>query len=67
MTNRPAILAGSLVDVRNIGVHKSVRLTIHVPQELAMRVFECFGWPTGATPVSVAIARFDEMKKAETK
>lgn len=56
MTDRAAIM-GSLVDVRNIGVHKSVKLTIHVPEEMAVKVIDAFGWPTGVDPVPVAIAR----------
>jgi hypothetical protein len=54
-----AIISGSLVDVRNVGTHKSVKLTIHVPEEHATRVVAAFGWPTGVNPVSVAIARLD--------
>lgn len=54
-----AIISGSLVDVRNVGTHKSVKLTIHVPEELAMKVMEAFGWPTGVSPVAVAIARLE--------
>lgn len=54
-----AIISGSLVDVRNVGTHKSVKLTIHVPEELAMQVMEAFGWPTGVNPVEVAIARLN--------
>lgn len=57
---KAAIISGSLVDVRNVGTHKSVKLTIHVPEELAMKVMEAFGWPTGVSPVAVAIARLDE-------
>ena len=55
-----AIIAGSLVDVRNVGTHKSVKLTIHVPEEHATRVVAAFGWPTGVNPVSVAIARLEQ-------
>jgi hypothetical protein len=54
-----AIIAGALVDVRNVGTHKSVKLTIHVPEEHATRVVAAFGWPTGVNPVSVAIARLE--------
>jgi hypothetical protein len=57
-----AIISGSLVDVRNVGSAKSVKLTVHVPEEYARKVIDAFGWPTGATPVSVAIARLDERK-----
>lgn len=65
MTDRAAIM-GSLVDVRNIGVHKSVKLTIHVPEEQAVMVINAFGWPTGVDPVPVAIARLSpEAKERE--
>lgn len=56
MTDRAA-LQGQLVDIRNVGTHKSVKLTIHVPEELALSVTEMFGWPTAVNPVSVALAR----------
>lgn len=56
MTDRAA-LQGSLVDIRNVGTHKSVKLTIHVPEELTEHVIELFGWPTAVKPVSVALAR----------
>ena len=56
---------GSLVDARNVGTHKSVKLTVHVPAELAMKVFESFGWPTMAEPVAVAIARLNTETTAE--
>ena len=55
-----AIISGQLVDVRNVGTHKCVKLTIHVPAEYAPKVFECFGWPTGVDPVPVALARLVE-------
>lgn len=54
-----AIISGSLVDVRNVGTHKSIKLTIHIPEEHATRVVAAFGWPTGVNPVSVAIARLN--------
>ena len=57
-----AIISGSLVDVRNVGTHKSVKLTIHVPEEYATKVVAAFGWPTGVNPVHVAIARLNENK-----
>ena len=56
---------GSLVDARNVGTHKSVKLTVHVPAELAMKVFESFGWPTMAEPVAVAIARLNSETTVE--
>jgi hypothetical protein len=55
----PAAIIASLVDVRNIAEHSSVVLKIHVPQERALEVIATFGWPTGANPVPVAIARLD--------
>src|ERR1019366_7700500 len=55
----PAAIIASLVDVRNIAEHSSVVLKIHVPQERALEVIAAFGWPTGANPVPVAIARLD--------
>lgn len=58
-----AIISGSLVDVRNVGTHKSVKLTIHVPEELAMKVMEAFGWPTGVSPVAVAVARLEPVSQ----
>jgi hypothetical protein len=64
MTDRAA-LQGQLVDIRNVGTHKSVKLTIHVPEELALSVTEMFGWPTAVNPVSVALARLVEQKKPE--
>src|ERR1019366_1422927 len=57
--SEPAAIIASLVDVRNIAEHSSVVLKIHVPQERALEVIAAFGWPTGANPVSVAIARLD--------
>src|ERR1019366_437976 len=57
--NAPAAIIASLVDVRNIAEHSSVVLKIHVPQERALEVIAAFGWPTGANPVAVAIARLN--------
>lgn len=56
---KPAAIQGSLVNMRNVGTHKSVALTVHVPEELAQRVIEAFGWPTAAAPVAVALARLN--------
>ncbi len=53
----PAAITASLVDVRNINTEKSVKLTLHVPAELAGAVFAAFGWPTATAPVPVALAR----------
>lgn len=55
-------ITGSLVNMRNVGTHKSVALTIHVPEELAHKVIEAFGWPTAASPVAVALARLQTAK-----
>jgi hypothetical protein len=64
MTRRAAIF-GSLVDIRNVGAHKSVRLTVEVPAELAAAVIDTFGWPTHAEPVPVALARMAEVPKGD--
>jgi hypothetical protein len=61
MTDRRAI-CGTLVNMKNVGVHKSVALTIHVPQEQALHVTELFGWPTMVDPVPVALARLNQQK-----
>ena len=55
--NAPAAITASLVDVRNLNTEKSVKLTLHVPAELAEAVFAAFGWPTATNPVPVALAR----------
>lgn len=57
---KPAAIAAQLVDVRNVGMHKVVKLTVHVPEEQAGLVFEAFGWPTTSNPVPVALARLQE-------
>src|SRR5215203_874166 len=59
MANDPAVIAAKLVSIKNVGTHKSVVLTIHVPEELALRVIQAFGWPTMTSPVDVAIAALD--------
>ena len=58
MTDKAAI-AAQLVDVRNVGQHKAIKLTVHVPAEQAGLVMAAFGWPTMADPVPVALARLD--------
>ena len=58
---KPAAIYGSLVDLRNVGVHKSLRLTVEVPAELAAQVIEAFGWPTHAAPVPIAMARMNDV------
>jgi len=62
MTDKPAAISASLVDVRNIAQHKCVRLEIHVPAEQTGLVLAAFGWPTGVDPVPVAIARLNPTK-----
>jgi hypothetical protein len=57
--NAPVAITGSLVDLKNIALHKCVRLSIDVPSELEQRVIASFGWPTMQNPVLVAIARID--------
>lgn len=59
MTDHAAISA-QLVDVRNVGQHKCVKLTLHVPAEQAGAVMEAFGWPTMVDPVPVALARLND-------
>ena len=62
--SKPAAIAASLVDVRNIAAHKCIRLEIHVPAEQASLVLQAFGWPTAVDPVPVAIARLKPEKAA---
>lgn len=57
--NAPAAIAAQLVDMRNVGTHKSLRLTIHIPEEQALQAIAAFGWPTGVAPVPIAIARLN--------
>lgn len=54
-----AAIQAQLVDVRNLGTEKCVKLTLHVPAELAMQVVDAFGWPTNVNPVPVALARLN--------
>jgi hypothetical protein len=58
MDNRAAI-QGQLVSIKNVSTHKSVCLTIHVPEEYALKIIDAFGWPTMVAPISIAIARID--------
>lgn len=60
MSDSPAAISGSLVNMRNVGTHKSVALTVHVPEERAQQVIAAFGWPTMTAPVPIAIARLEE-------
>jgi len=55
----PAAITAQLVDVRNVGMHKCIKLTLHVPAELAGQVMAAFGWPTSVDPVPVALARLN--------
>lgn len=61
---KPAAIQAQLVDMRNVGAHKSLKLTLHVPEEHALAAIEAFGWPTGANPVPVALARLQLGKEA---
>jgi hypothetical protein len=65
MKNAAAISA-QLVDMRNVGTHKVLRLTLHVPEEQALQAIAAFGWPTGVNPVAVAIAALDLSNVADT-
>lgn len=60
-----AAISGSLVNAKNVNVHKSVRLEIDVPAEYAAEIFKVFGWPTMAAPVPVAIARLNGVPKEQ--
>jgi len=55
-------IGATLVGIKNVAIHKSVALTIHVPQERAMEVINMFGWPTMVDPIHVAVARLDPDK-----
>lgn len=61
--SQPAAIAGSLVDAKNIAVHKTVRLSIDIPAEQGAAVIAAFGWPTMAAPVAVAVARLNTGKE----
>jgi hypothetical protein len=62
-----AAIEGQLVSIKNVSTHKSACLTIHVPEEYALKVIEAFGWPTMVAPVPVAIAKLDlAVKQAVT-
>ncbi len=52
-----AAIAAQLVNMRNVGTHKSLQLTLHIPEEYALKAIEAFGWPTMTNPVPVAVAR----------
>ncbi len=62
---KPAAILGSLVDMKNVAVHKSVRLIIDIPAEQAEMVIKMFGWPTQVNPVPVAVARMNPEIVAE--
>ncbi len=55
-----AAIEAQLIDMRNVGTHKSLKLTIHIPEEQALQAIAAFGWPTGVQPVRIAIARLTE-------
>lgn len=63
--SKPAAISAQLVDMRNVGTHKSLKLTLHVPEEQALAAIEAFGWPTGANPVPVALARLNTESATE--
>ena len=65
--NKPRAISAQLVDIRNVGAHKSIKLTIHVPEEQARQVVELFGWPTMVDPVPVALARLEVMPAEQPK
>jgi hypothetical protein len=67
MVGKRAVIAGSLTDIRNVGVHKAIRLTVEVPAELAQGVLDAFGWPTAVQPVPVALARMVGEEAARPK
>jgi hypothetical protein len=46
----PAVFQGSLVDLKNVGTHKSVRLIVEVPEEYGEAIVRAFGWPTRVKP-----------------
>ena len=60
MSDAPAVIMGSLVKMASVGTHKSVVLSIHVPEEAAEQVIAAFGYPTGSRPVAVVVARLVE-------
>jgi hypothetical protein len=57
MDSKSAAIHGSLVGLKQVGAHKSIVLSIHVPEELATKVIDAFGWPTGTNPVEVVVFR----------
>lgn len=54
MADKPIIQA-SLVDTRNVGTDKELKIELRIPAEMATRFFEIFGWPTRVSPVPVAL------------
>jgi hypothetical protein len=56
---KPAAILAALVDMRNVGTHKSLKLTLHIAEEHALDAIRAFGWPTGANPVLVGVGRAD--------
>lgn len=66
-TDKPRAISAQLVDIRNVGAHKSIKLTIHVPEEQARQIVDLFGWPTMVDPVPVALARLEVMPAEQTE
>jgi hypothetical protein len=54
-----AAIQAQLVDMRNVGTHKSLKLTLHIAQEFALEAINAFGWPTMQDPVPVALAHLN--------
>lgn len=65
--NNAAAIQAQLVDIRNLGTEKCVKLTLHIPAEQAPLVLKAFGWPTAVEPVPVALARLTQPKEAEAQ
>lgn len=59
MAEKKAAMAAKLVGMKNVSTYGSVELRLHMPQELALKAIQIFGWPTMEAPISVAIARLD--------
>lgn len=55
MSDDRPIIHASLVDARNVGTDKEIKLELRIPAEAAAHFLEVFGWPTKAAPVSVAL------------
>lgn len=67
MTEATAIaMQAEIVGMRNVDTHKSAVLTLHIPQELARKFVDQFGWPTKVDPIPVALAKLN-MADASTR